>query len=398
MKSPKLVGLSLTIGTLTLVSGLIWHARPKEDPKRLENLSAKGHAKSSRKAPGDQQPFNLDTVIAKKPKDFTEFLPQGLTPERAKELIDQFFQKSPDIGERTKFCNAIIQSLCEQGYTEEAWNLIDQNSGQIRSNELFSFFAAAKLSSGDLLGRLATMDSDLSDCFGGYLKRYRADQLGTVLSSPELDDFFRKLGPDKTRQLNIGTMTALALQMSLPEGPSDPAPVLQSAAQLNASGILGSDAFISLVGKGSNLNAFDKWSYIKEVDRERESTPQTRKNRDKLISEMVGSNGPAALSAILESSGRQNREDIEAAVKSWVNIDSKGVAEWNQKNQSSMTQESRNIVASAFSSEALNSLEFDTARSWADQIKDPESKANAIKLIEEKMAEYQKAQAKESLR
>ncbi len=69
-----------------------------------------------------------------------EEIPDELTPAQAFLLFQEFKSKHPGNQERIVFAQAIIKKLCELDHTQEAWDLIEKDQGDVKANQLMVFF------------------------------------------------------------------------------------------------------------------------------------------------------------------------------------------------------------------------------------------------------------------
>ena len=98
---------------------------------------------------------------------------------------------------------------------------------------------------------------------------------------------------------------------------------------------------------------------------------------------------------ILESKGEQREGDVRAAIGEWTRKDARGATDWYNRNSGRMSPENKTVIATTFSDIALDSLEFDGAKQWVEQIGDPAKRAELLKKIDDKFEEIRLHQEKQ---
>jgi hypothetical protein len=391
MTSPhsKKLALLLLIG-LVIGSVVVWRSHSL---KTHELSPTRSSIPREEKRLDQNGPNAVDSKSGNSDKRNTQNreLPESLSIDSAKKLKEDFFLRVTDINERGMFCSMLITKLCKNGFSEEAWEMIEEGYGNVRSSELSTYFSQADLPANILISKLATMDllGDVSTSFSGLLLRYSPEHLGEVLSSPEMKSLLEKF-KENPQVLNISGALAGSIQVSMLESnEGDLNRILEVASKLNSDGLLDSNDFMNIVTSSRIENVFDQWQIIKSIENTTKWESDFTRKRSELISRMIESNSSLAISQIIEDSGVQKSHDLELAISAWTNIDSNGAAEWFKLNQLNLGSEDRSMVASAFASEAMNSLEFAGARLWAEQIQDNTVRASTLETINKKLAEYE---------
>jgi hypothetical protein len=310
----------------------------------------------------------------------------SLTPEKAATLVADFNAKTRDINQRALFSSDLIIKLCKNGYAREAFDLIEKDYGRVRSNQLVNFFTHADLPREELLSMIPNMDfkADAETCLRGFTLRYRPEELGDVLTSPEVGSLMSSLG-DRFPPQAMSSLVANSLNSALLDGSSDPGKIVDTGLHLNSEGLLDAAQLLNLISKVPG-GAFEKWNMILGVDPKTSWTGDSRNKRNGVIAEMVLSDGPQALSKILESSGNHRADDLRKAIGSWNEADPSAAANWYSQNRSGLNPDDQGAVASTFAREAMISSEFEGARQWAELINDPKLRAETLKAIEGRIA------------
>jgi hypothetical protein len=368
----------LTVGLASIAVSILHFS---EDFEREEE------GKGARGATTDREGRQSSDEVSKGPRSGKD-RSQGsnLTPEKAAGLIADFDAKTRDINQRALFSSDLIIKLCKNGYAREAFDLIEKDYGRVRNNQLVSFFMHADLPPKELLSMIPNMDfkADADTCLRGFTLRYRPEELGGVLTSPEMGSLISSLG-DRFPPQAMSSLVANSLNSALLDGSSDSGKIVDTGLYLNSKGLLDAGQLLALINKVPG-SAFDKWRIIREVDPNTSWTGDSRNKRNAVIAEMVLSDGPEALSKILESTGNHRADDLRKAIGSWNEADPSAAATWYNQNRSSLNQDDQGAVASTFAREAMVSSEFEGARQWAELIDDPELRAETLKAIEGRIA------------
>ncbi|GAA5127324.1 hypothetical protein GCM10023212_31980 [Luteolibacter yonseiensis] len=308
----------------------------------------------------------------------------------ARKLISDFAAENKDLNSRAEFTRGVIKELCESGYSKEAWDLIDPGNGIVRNFGLASFFENADLPPADLLDKIANVPRlDMFTGFSGFLNRYPPDQLSALLDSPEVKRFYSAVGDD-LKAVNVKTAVSGVLQIAMNKmAPEERGGTYQLARELDSKGLLEAHDFILIVQRYSNKNIFEQWEDIKAVDLNGWSSNVVKKQRQGMLSDMVAEDAPAAVKGILNGDEDRAGNDLAWALKSWTNLDSQGAADWYKSSQASFSGRQRELVSSSFAEAAISSLEFESARQWAEQIEDAEARRKILENVEQKRIEYE---------
>lgn len=319
---------------------------------------------------------------------------KGSVPESAADRLAKFMAGHPNINERCDFVKQLITELCSEGRDEEAYALIDPNSGQLRAIGMFSFYSSARLDKNRLMGMVKREAfHDLLPAFHGYMRGFGIDQLKAEAESSRLADFRRERGADMPSDL-IECAIAETLASRLAEaGHLESLDAIKLASDLAEDGAIKSYQIYEIVGKDKNLDPFEKWEFLKPIDpmdAQQGDQAIKVKIREKLIDSMIRADGGKAMGEILNHQSPSQASDVTAAVRVWNALDPAGVTGWFQQNQSILSPGGKTLVATTLSTVAAEYGEFDSARQWANQIQDPLGRAEALKLVDEKAANHRK--------
>ncbi len=312
---------------------------------------------------------------------------KSLDPLSAKQLMADFCAANSNLRERADYCAQMIADLCKAGYSNEAWDLIDESHGMVRIKQLAEFFGYAALSPDDLMDKMASLDpkSDFRAAFNGFALRYSLGELEGLVASEKFSSSTKEF---KRNQIS-GTLSG-ALQLALLRSdPKDIDSVIFSAERWHEQGWLNTIGLMGFLRSKKIEDPFKKWDTIKDIVDEAQWDGEAKLQRASLIGDMVTEDASGALGRFLEVDGRLASDDIYRAVSYWSKLDSEGLASWYRSNQESFTPGQINSLASALSSVAMAAEEFESARLWAEQIQDDGLRERQLKSLEEKLTHLQ---------
>jgi hypothetical protein len=314
--------------------------------------------------------------------------------ESASVRLANFTSGHPDIAERCEFTKKLITELCAQGKDDEAYGLIHPNAGHMRQMGLFAFYSNSSLDKNELMAMVRREDfTDMLGAMHGYMRGMEIDQLKAETESSRVADFLRERGSEMPPDLIKGAI-AVALQDHLKDaGPEESREIFNVAKDLVANGKMSDYELYVLAGDNKSLTSFEKWDFLKDIDPKDQNEADQNyktKNREKLIASMMRADGGKTMGALLDGQTPGRVADVNTAVRVWNQLDSEGVADWFQQNQSSLSPTKGALVATTLSTIAAEFMEYDSARRWAGQIRDPAARAEAMKMVEEKVISHQK--------
>ncbi|MBK1884197.1 hypothetical protein JIN85_17390 [Luteolibacter pohnpeiensis] len=285
--------------------------------------------------------------------------------------------------ERSGLACLLLIQLCENGFSDEAFQLLDQNYGTVRSDELTTLFIYANLSNADLLARINEVDTYQGDKYTaleGYLHRFKRNELADIVSDPDFQEMFSRGTKLSSYSLSLILSNALHLP-SLKQGGANETQFVETSKELIEKGFLKPADLLASTGDYLSDYPIERWELIQKAipsgsliidDDEGDNLGET------LITQMVASDGPKALSNLLSIADYRS---VDYAIAQWTKSDPTGASEWYESNAGQLTLNQNNAVSSAFASTALRSAEFDVARAWAEKIQDPESKDDLLRKI-----------------
>lgn len=304
-------------------------------------------------------------------------VPSNLTPAQASDLLGQAPQLFPNVYERSIYCCAILRSLCESGYSEEAWSMIEQNVGTLRRGQLSQFFASAQLSDAELLEKMRDDPTELTASLRGYVRRFDASELKSLIQSGKLQN---ALGDLQKSQIEGALVTALQLESTKAEK-KDLAEIFKSAADLYNAKLMDERAFYDILNRKSVGDSFERWDLLESSGFN--GGGRDREFRNAMITGMIDNDADRAMEVLRRNTRGVDLGDLGSAMSTWLQNDSQAANTWYQKNQASFTPSQKNVISEANFSLALEFSELDTAQSWLNTISDSEMKTRLTQRLNE---------------
>ncbi len=326
------------------------------------------------RVPSRTAPLPVGDKFVRGPADIS--VPSGLTPEKARHLMSQASSLYPDINERSVYCAALLRSLCEAGFSEEAWLLIDPVAGMLRRGQLSQFFASAQLEKGRLFELMRDDPSELGSSLRGYLRRFTPSELKSILESGELTKY---LGDDlKGAQIEGGVVVSLQLALTR-AAPVERENVVEEIAKMYQDRLIDARAFFDILNRESVGDSFERWRLLQSAGIE--DGGEDREFRDAMIRSMVDADGARALDLIAQTHG-DDTIDLEAGFRQWLQNDPVSASSWFHQRISKMTDNQRDAVRAANFLNAVEFRDFESARAWLNEVSSVERKATlSSKLI-----------------
>jgi len=306
-----------------------------------------------------------------------------LTPEQAKLEIEKILATTPDITKRSAACADIISALCKNGFTEEAWNLIDKGYGAVRDSQLAAFFSAGELERPALLSKMEELKGEeITPAMLGYMYGLKGGELMSALTLPEFKKFAAELRAKKMLT-SLDAAISVSLSGQFREGDqTGNLAILEDAAFMRESGLVSATTMLYLITKADTGDSFKNWDYITKIDQKEQENPRAQKMRVQVVSDLVHQDASKALGLLVDVPGKQGIADLSNALEAWTNIDATGASKWVFDNQGSLSEDKQMAIANAMFTKALTFKQFDTAKQWADTVSDPNMKANMLKALD----------------
>lgn len=136
--------------------------------------------------PDESEVSGVDEEILRVERESRE-MGKPLTPERARDKLKQALAL-PQLNVRATTAGEITRDLCQSGYTEEAWSLLDPAKGQVRDMQLMAYFRYARLAPQELLNKVNELadKAEARQALDGYLSAGTLEELQQIAELPGL--------------------------------------------------------------------------------------------------------------------------------------------------------------------------------------------------------------------
>ncbi len=328
-----------------------------------------------------------------------------LTPDQAREMLEKDKVDFANPLLRAERAYIIIGQLCRNGYTKEAWTLIEEEPGIVREKGLGGFFRDAQLPESEIVALLDPLQpKERAAGLLSYWSRFSAEEFAAMdltsfqLRSPEESRAFIRT----MEELMTGTVDA----MNPKTGAGVRDALLSMVVRQANSGTIDYNTITTLFGKDPVKDGFAYWDVLKQVKPELRAT-QTKgmanyAGPDSMLIRAMAAQDPQKTLAMTMVSGSHEANYIHIALGQWVEKDPGQARTWVDQHFSAMTPDQKERVAVAFIRGQVSRGEFEDAAQWSPYITNPrwkvavygEEKAIAQKLgkPEPPVPEYQREQ------
>ena len=303
-----------------------------------------------------------------------------INPERAKKLLLEY-GKISSMQERSILVSKLMKDLCNAGYSEEAWQMIDEKYGTVRTSQIYVFFSTAKLSQSQIFDKISELretgyDNEQMMALSSYMGKYGTDEIGSLLANAQ----FKALADSAVSKDQFKNMMESFFIMKLDDQTGDNQKrIIENAEQLYSKDFLSSDDILSILRRANSLNPFEKWDSISKTIPNAPDDPE--RNREKIIQQMITENAPNAMDLLISSKGTQTSSDLLSALKKWTIEEPDAANKWYGKNQKILSDDQQDAAVRAFSELAMGYGEKENALQWANQIKNSDLKAKILNEI-----------------
>jgi hypothetical protein len=330
------------------------------EPKSADSVAKRGTAESSTKLV-DELASNLAGSASTK---------SAYTPENAaKELLEAKSIKS--VLKRMAACAEIIGRLCEAGYTEEAWGLIDNDPGQVRGSQLLRYFKVSSLNPAQFVEKLVTLPfkQEENTALRGYLDSF--DTVGTkaLLENTEFRSALAKLEEKNPGLLRMSLASVLQTHALLPVDASLKNAVFDAARDYFKSGWIDENGLALVLKVDKIRDNFVKWEALTDAVPTAPAGSIVSNARKELVEGMVDEDADKALGRVTaRGSDKQGHVDLYVGLKKWGQTDTTAANRWFAEHKAGMDQVQLDASARAFFELALTYGEPDGAEQWAQQV------------------------------
>ncbi len=307
-------------------------------------------------------------------------LAANLNPDKARELLERDRLEEKNVNVRAERAWLIINQLCKNGYTSEAWDLIEPSIGEVRSKGLGGFFRDADLPKQELLSLMETMpEKDRGPSLFGYWSRFTPEEF-TKLDLTETP--IRSWGENGAFRRTIEEIMAEVYDPNRPEDSKwlrhD---VLVKAIEQANAGSFNYYEFKTILSKDVSKDGFTYWEAMKAVRPEIRATQllgtENYDGPDAMVMRAMAEQDPEKTMSMTLVSGSHEANYIHIAMGQWLEKDFDNAKVWVDAHQASFTPDQQERTAVAFIRAQVARGEYEAASQWLGQIKN-EKWINAV--------------------
>lgn len=290
-----------------------------------------------------------------------------LNPEKARELLERNLRETTNVEERAEKAWHIINQLCQNGYTNEAWALIDSADGAVRQKGIGGFFRDAKLSDDEMISMLDTLKTaDRSAGLYGYFSRLSPEEFASL----DMSRFPLKSGFEHGAfERAIGDLLKECYDPENPAaGSSSRAGVLSRVIDQTNAGTFSYWQVANVLKNDPSRDGFLYWEVAKNVSEQAKANQRSFDGTDAQIIRVMTAQDPERTLSMASVPGSREYSYYHIAMMEWLNKDFAGGEAWYQKNVGKMAPEDVDRSAVAFTRASVRAGNLDIGEQWMEKI------------------------------
>lgn len=303
-----------------------------------------------------------------------------LTPEKAKELLEICKNEETNVTAQITQSCAILRQLCENGFSAEAWTLIDDGPGTLRNNEISTFFQATKFESAE------SIQNYLSKLISPRERNYSIYGLlqGNATTALAMDS---TIIPGRSKEEKMGYVFGISDLLKDTETPSATATLAtERTIQLAASSNLDPIDLLRIFDSSIVGDSFANWETVEKYSQSFDQI-SLEKVHSGLASRMIARDPVQAMDLICENPAtKYSYPVLSTAVKEFYRVSEDGANSWITNHLDSVDPATAQRLISVVAQEANRNREFETSRKWANRILNAEVRQQLLDQVTEREA------------
>jgi len=301
-----------------------------------------------------------------------------LTPQQAKDLLENDRLNEKNIDTRAERAWHIINQLCLNGHSREAWELIETETGTVREKALGGFFRDADLPEVELIAMMNGLTNrDKASSFYNYFSRLTPEEFakGVDLSQFPMGSTMEMFSLRRAME----DMMVEAYDAKDPEASKEVRrDLLAKVLEQSNNGTISYQEFKNFLSKDPSKDGFTYWEVLKSA------TPEIRADQlqgtrnydgtDAMVIRAMTIQDPAKTMAMTLVTDSHEANYIHIAMGQWLEKDFTNAKTWVDGHQASFTPEQQERMAVAFVRAQVARGEYDSAAEWAAKIQSPKWK------------------------
>ena len=312
--------------------------------------------------------------------DATELLNAAITPEVARNLLERSKVEIKGIRDRARFSSSVMASLCKQGYSAEAWELIESNSGAVRELEIGTVFQYGKEPLSSLASKLETLVDPAE-----RMQALRAliSSRPTEIANIDFNEITMTSPQDK-----IAVVSGILSIISASNGPnatatdiSNTQALLQKSVDLVRDRKLDVENLIKILNNDVTGDAFNQWSLMDGLKKGVEPKDLDRL-RATVVPNMIRTDADKSMNLICsDPTTKYSVPVISSAINSMYEYDPQQANVWVTTHLSSLDPATGQRIVASVAQVSMRNGEYDTAKQWANQLLSPTVKQQVLDQI-----------------
>ena len=294
-----------------------------------------------------------------------------LTPAQAKAMLEQDKVEVTNVDLRAERAWQIINQLCLNGHTREAWDLIETEPGGVREKGLGGFFRDADLPAGELISMMNTLQNrERSSAYYNYWSRFTPEEF----SKMDLSAFTmrNRIEFGAYRRVMEDMLTDSYDAKNPEAGKWMRHDLLAMALKQSIDGTMNYAEFKGLLSKDPSKDGFTYWEVLKNA------TPEIRADQlmgsrnydgtDAMVIRAMAIQDPARTMELTLIPGTHEANYIHIAMGQWLEKDFSNAKTWVDGRYASFTPEQQERTAVAFVRAQVARGEYESAAEWGRKI------------------------------
>ncbi len=312
-------------------------------------------------------------------KELEEF---GVTPERAKIYVKEI-EAIENIDHRAFAYIKLIRSLCESGYDLEAWEIISDEPGIVRTKQISAYFYNSSLGVDHAMEKIKFVEDPLEQTealqsmIGGNFEKFHE-----LLNHPDFVALTNKLVAENPESL--ASILNEGLGFAYGEADEENKEIVtQTFLDLRSKGLIrDNDLALMVARNSSSQKGWELWDWVADSSMGRDNPESfAGQTRESLLNGVISADAPRALEKIVSSKSDQSLGNLYDGFQLWASKEPNVAYEWYSDKKSQLTADQRDMTAKSFADLALNHGELSGAESWALQIENLEVREEILRKI-----------------
>lgn len=246
----------------------------------------------------DGSNMNLDDLMA--------LTKHSINPEQAAILMERGRNEIKSMSGRYRLATLVISALCNQGYAEDAWNLISPDAGKIREAQVATWFDSSKESLNVRMKRIERL-SDPGERKNALMFLFQG---GSGIDEICAFDF-NKLIPNSIEERHwvSSSLIKLAYQTPSKKTPEDIIKLLRKCLELASEGWLNPSEAGQMFQAAEGSSSFAQWEILEDMKWNLPKTSYVR-IQEVVIKNMASEDPERAIRMLVESIPRKQRDSM----------------------------------------------------------------------------------------